>query len=722
MLFSGYCVVTALGSEIVYSETPSSDGTSFQSANAIVGGAFVTSLTCAAASRLTRTTNKRPMINLAIALAFVATQSAPISIEAQFDVALGVAGLSTKTARFDEGLLKLYGSGEFTAPFYEALSQNPWRAPFYVGVVRAELASAVEKPSNALMTGTRLLGYGTRRTLLGDPIATFTEAAKAKDALATAISDYKKAGLISGEVPDLTGVPAETQQAAALVLRALLETIPYRRMAFKHVGNIQAAYDFMVKNATNDDVGGEPFNQMLDIAHQTDLSYLAAGGHDLMLACQAAAAITEAVPETAQYDVKVDTVWGQIRLSGAGTTIYTEPSLLVIDTGGKDTYINVPSNTSAKNWASIVIDTKGDDKYISDPLLAVKSIESWDGRKTLTGAPGPGGALFGYSYLIDTDGNDLYRSSRPAIGSGTFGIGMVLDTAGNDAYDAYVNGEGFGYFGAGILEDSSGDDTYDGFNLVQGVGKTAGFGYLVDRKGTDRYSANDHVFDFPSAQSAEHNTSMAQGAGYGRRADYSDGHSWSGGIGILFDGLGDDTYTCGVFGQGTGYWQGVGMLWDTGGTDNYTGQWYVQGAAAHFAIGYIEDTAGSDTYVAKMNMALGAGHDFSIGYLLDREGDDKYSAPNLSLGAGNANGMGIFADFGGNDKYESTGITLGKGAEADAGGIRSRGLCLGVFLDMAGQDSYPSSCPWAVNGARTANWTTKGLSAPESQLGVFLDE
>jgi hypothetical protein len=215
---------------------------------------------------------------------------------------------------------------------------------------------------------------------------------------------------------------------------------------------------------------------------------------------------------------------------------------------------------------------------------------------------------------------------------------------------------------------------------------------------------------------------MAQGAGYGYRSDYLTGHSLSGGIGILYDAGGKDSYLCGVFGQGTGYWEGVGVLWDEKGDDRYQGMWYVQGAAAHYAFGYLEDIAGNDTYIAEMNMALGAGHDFSVGMMLDRAGGDTYSAPNLSLGAGNANGIGVFADLLGNDKYTSTGLTLGKASEATRGSIRERALCLGLFIDLDGADTYPPAASWAKNGARTANWTDRGPFPPESQVGVFWDE
>ena len=292
---------------------------------------------------------------------------------------------------------------------------------------------------------------------------------------------------------------------------------------------------------------------------------------------------------------------------------------------------------------------------------------------------------------------------------------------GDDIYDAYTDAIGHAAFGIGILDDWKGADRYTGFTNVEGSAGVSGLGLLVDRLGDDQYVANNEVLDFPSPQTKLANVSMAQGAATGRRADYIDGHSLSGGVGILMDEDGNDRYTCGVFGQGVGYWEGVGILHDEGGADKYTGQWYVQGASAHFGIGYLHDAGGSDEFTAGMNMAQGAGHDFGIGFLLKEGGADKYKAPNLSLGAGNANGIGVFVDTSGDDVYDASGTTLGRAAEAPKGSLRERALALGVFMDLSGQDVYPSSVPWAQNARRTANWTDRRPAAAESQTGVFWD-
>lgn len=656
--------------------------------------------------------------------------------ENDFDTALGVLGLSTRTARFDRDLLRLWDETEFTTPLYALTSGDPWRMPFICETFRREIGGQTGLPSDTLNTILRMTGDGTRRTLLGSPLAAVEAAAAKPGALERILADLKAAGVIKSDPPALTSVPKDVQHAAALVLGAAMQALPMRRLALKNVGDVADAYLFVSLRGRNEG-DGEEADRMLRLQRSIDLSLMGVAAHDVLYATYrapgadrgtepkppgAAAQLVRAVSPELKYDWEVETTWGTIRLTGGGDTSHPDrPTLLIIDTGGNDTYVNAGANASAGNWLSLVIDTKGNDRYVSDAGLTTTPIAEFANRKTAGAQPGPAGALFGLAGIFDLSGNDVYRSHRPGLASARFGVAVLEDEAGDDLYDGYADSTAFAALGAAILEDQSGVDVYRCFTTSQGSAGVRGAAILVDRAGNDTYEANDKLVDFPSPQSAEHNISLAQGASIGRRADYTDGHSLAGGVGVLYDADGDDTYTCGVFGQGVGYWQGVGMLWDGAGRDAYLGQWYVQGASAHFAVGYMEDVSGADHYVAKMNMAQGAGHDFSVGWLLDREGDDVHEAPNLSLGAGNANGIGIFLDLLGNDKYASSGITLGKAADAGPTGLRSRALCLGVFLDFQGDDVYPEGLTWAKSATRTANWTQRHPRAEESQGGVFWD-
>lgn len=644
-----------------------------------------------------------------------------MNLEADFDVALGTIGMTTRTARFDSGILPFFAPTQFTTPFYKSVRDNPWRMPYFAETFRRELGANPTKPHETFDVGLKLAGFGTRRNLIGSPIAYAEELSRKPDPLRLVLNDLKASGVIRAEIPAITGVPPEVQQAAALILSTISRSVSYRRMALKDVGAVEDAFLFLASNG-RDDLQGENQDRMERMAKSVDLAYFGVAAHDIAQATTQAQEMIGKVLTGSRYQFEIETTWGTIRLCGGKDDTHPDkPALLIIDTGGNDTYLNVPANANASNWATVVIDQDGDDKYLSDAAMATTPIPTFAGRKLGGAKPGPGGALLGVSVLFDAAGNDLYRSHRPAFGSGRFGFAAHLDLGGDDVYDSFADSQGFGAFGAGLLIDNAGADTYQGFNQCQGVGLTLGFGMLLDVTGGDKYLANDSVIDLPSPQSDKNNLSMSQGAGYGRRGDYIDGHSWAGGVGILLDQAGDDVYSCGVFGQGVGYWEGVGCLFDEDGKDSYLGQWYVQGASAHFAIGYLEDVAGNDTYVAGMNMAQGAGHDFSVGYLFDRAGADNYKAPNLSLGAGNANGIGLFVDLTGNDTYAATGLTMGRGAEATKQSIRGRALCLGLFMDMAGEDTYPTTVQYSGNARKSANWTSKEANPQESQVGVYWD-
>lgn len=661
------------------------------------------------------------MITTAAALLVLTATVSQNPLEADFETGLGLAGLTPGTARFDSGILQFYRQGDGGTALFSSCYNDPWRAPFFVDMYRRQLKLASGRPVSLVEMASRGVGQGSRRSLLGDPAAPFAERARPNDSLTGALAKLKESGILKSAAPPTASLPSEVREAAAALIYAALALVDYRKAAFSEVADLSAAYTLFAT------ASGEPDGPLAEarqgrVQRQVDTTVLYAAAQDMGAVASWAENRARLVPADKAYSWTVDTDWGRITLTGGSDTTHEgQSTFILIDTGGNDTFVNVPSNASASNWASIVLDTNGNDRYVSDPALTKTGLAEWPLRSKSRGARGPGSALFGVSYLLDTKGDDVYRSARSSMGSARFGVSYVGDYSGNDQYDAYADSQGFGHYGLGILDDTDGNDVYRCFTQSQGVGLPHGLGLLGDTKGDDTYVANDQVLDFPSAQSGDHNNSMAQGAGYGFRADYLTGHSQSGGVGILYDQQGDDTYSCGVFGQGVGYWEGAGFLWDEGGKDGFTGQWYVQGASAHFGLGYLEDGGGDDTYTALLNMAQGAGHDFSIGMLLDRAGTDKYQAPNLSLGAANANGIGVLLDIAGDDEYRATGTAIGMSNEAQKGSLRERALSLGVFLDLGGSDSYPDFAVWAKNGSRAANWNSKGRKPEESQVGVFLD-
>jgi hypothetical protein len=460
-------------------------------------------------------------------------------------------------------------------------------------------------------------------------------------------------------------VPPIVARAAAILLEAMPGALQKRNQALVKVGGpdkLQAAYEHARDLALEYKVDADT----LKLMDAVDLTTLIQGGQELARALDASSTALAAVPAQ-RFEFAWDTPIGAIALNGIQDNVYAaRPYLLIIDTGGNDRYASGGATMSADNPISLLLDLAGDDVYEAK------------------GGPAFGAGILGYGFLLDAAGNDVYRMDRLACGVGVFGVGMLLDRDGKDRYEIDQLGQGAAFFGIGVLSDLAGDDEYHCFQQAQGFGGTRGCGVLVDREGNDLYEADDAKIRYPSEQDPKHNTSLAQGCAFGRRAHPGDGNSLAGGVGVLIDGKGDDRYRCGVFGQGVSYWYGLGMLIDLEGHDVYEGVWYCQGSAAHYGVGVLCDLAGNDRYLTKLTMGQGAAHDYSIAWLHDVAGNDAYECPGNCMGFALYNGIGILWDEGGDDAYKTGGPGLG-----GAGESRPESLCLGMFIDEGGKNQFP---------------------------------
>lgn len=662
---------------------------------------------------------------LAAALAALFIASAPAGGQAPrtaWDDLLDKVGLTRATCRFDLLDMNLYGGGERRLPFFDAMHQDPLRIPFYARITRQGILRAEGKLGPLVSVAAGRTGDGTRLDLLGDPLKTEMENAGRPGALLKALREVyiaSGAAMPAAEGKRLAGlaasVPADVQRAASLLLQAELRALSWRRKAVAGIGKATLAAGFADLTAPPTD-SDDASVEMERLQRGVDMKRMLVGGELLAFAMDHARAILAARGEmrgsmnteradqgSERFRFDAETPLGRVSLRGATDDLYPPGAsyLLILDTGGNDTYRSGGATTDPDHPVSLIVDVSGNDRYIERADLDSRGVAEHDRRKTLPRKPSVGSGVLGYGLVLDMGGDDVYRAIGQTQGAGAFGVGALADLTGDDVYDCHTLGQGSATFGVGVLADGAGADTYRCFQTSQGYGGTGGSGMLADfGAGNDTYEANDAVIDFAAPQSAQHNANLAQGFGYGRRADYTDGHSLAGGVGVLMDGGGANAFSCGIFGQGAGYWYGLGMLLAGPGDDRFTGQWYVQGSAAHFAVGVLDDEAGADVYKAAMNMAQGAGHDFSVGFLLDHAGDDRYEAPNLSLGGGNANGMGLFWDRAGDDTYVvRPSTTLGRGSiEASGrGSVRERNLTLGLFLDTGGKDRYPGEIPSARN-------------------------
>ncbi len=342
--------------------------------------------------------------------------------------------------------------------------------------------------------------------------------------------------------------------------------------------------------------------------------------------------------------------------------------------------------------ALLVVDLGGDDHYTGEiassnahrPVGLALDMSGND-RYHATG-PAQGAGMCGIGILLDAAGNDNYEASRYAQGVGQFGFGLCADLAGNDTYFTKFSGQGCGYFGVGLLFDSDGRDQYKLYADGQGLGGIGGVGVLADRKGDDTYEAvrDSTITGRPSYHSPEDNVTVsnAQGCAMGRRGDGADGHSWAGGLGALLDSEGNDKYVSGNWSMGTGYWFGIGLLHDGAGDDEYRSTVWGQGSGAHFCIGALIDEGGNDLHMAEANsnMCMAWGHDFTIALLVNIGGNDVYDVQGNGISGSINRSVSILVDVGGDDRYVGKAGNYPGKAEFDAR-FRARGGVSDYFAD-----------------------------------------
>ena len=363
--------------------------------------------------------------------------------------------------------------------------------------------------------------------------------------------------------------------------------------------------------------------------------------------------------------VYFDTPMGPVAIGGPGPTVYHGDYFFILDLGGNDRYQGrVAAASSAWNRpVSVLIDLGGDDAYLSGKPLD------------------QGAALFGTAILWDLgQGRDLYRAGDLSQGAAILGAGLLLDEGGKNRFEGGALTQGAAGFGFGILATGRGNDSFDAARFAQGFGGVRGFGALVDLGGNDVYHAGGVYLHKPLFN--DRYQSLSQGFGIGER--YKDA---SGGIGLLYDGGGNDLYLCDIYGQGAGYWMGLGVLIDESGNDQYVCGQYGQGAGIHLAAGGLWDRKGDDTYTLHHGVGQGGAHDLALGWLLDESGDDFYQGSGLTQGAAKANGVAFFIDKEGRDAYSGipfNGHGTQQGYAEDARGYGS----VALFLDLAGEDAF----------------------------------
>lgn len=397
-----------------------------------------------------------------------------------------------------------------------------------------------------------------------------------------------------------------------------------------------------------------PRPRLLDLVSRVDLVTIRAAAERLTLAVEAAVTKLRANKEDITGKIRLRVGSLPVLIAGRGADTHDETDVrLTIDLGGNDRYVG--RHGAGVGYASVLIDAGGDDTYEPKDLSL-------------------GAGILGVGLARDLGGHDVVRGRSLCLGAGLAGVGVYAKDGGHDNYSSVALAQGFGFFGVGLMLDTNGDDTYRLKLMGQGAGRTAGWGWLVDRAGTDVYRAGGLAMNEPLFTGVSY--SFAQGFGMGFREDTG---GISGGAGLLTDGGGDDAYWGDTYQQAASYWFSLGSLFDASGNDTYTGHHYCQASAMHMTGAYLFDLGGDDAYSVKVGAAHAIGHDYGVAFFLDRSGGDLYASQDSTPGIGVANGLGIFVDGDGTDRYHGP---PGKGNAA-------RGTySLGVFVDLNGADLY----------------------------------
>ena len=443
---------------------------------------------------------------------------------------------------------------------------------------------------------------------------------------------------------------------------------------------------------------------------------------------------------------EVETELGLVMITGPGSDAPGDIGevAFLLDMGGDDTWTHPVGSSGRSTPVSVHIDLGGNDVYGyeeadsgDEHLLPADSGGRYNGdanygRFSLSTTGRQGSGRFGVGMLFDLGGgSDQYKSLRMSQGWGHLGVGVLFDEGGSDSYEAEAGAQGAGSLGIGVLLDVDGNDTYRTYTFSQGFGYVGGGGLAWDGAGDDTWYANPgreqdggHTVYYSAQMTTGGNSSFVQGAGFGHRND-AELTFLSGGIGMLRDAQGDDSYIAGVFAQGTGYWQGTGMLLDGAGHDEYDAYWYVQGAAAHYAIGMLlDDGDGDDALNSRMvpvAMQFGAGHDFSVGVHVNEAGDDNYTYAGLGAGASNCQGIGIVVDNDGSDVWNALSSSAnGLGNHSGECETRTQVDSIGLLMDSGGS---PDTWIWPGDSLAPADDSSFGHRAhdTEDEFGGAVD-
>jgi hypothetical protein len=604
----------------------------------------------------------------------VLAESTPI------DEVLAPFSVEARDLRPDPSALLASRDAAGQSPLLRGLLLDPWQAAYRIGMLERRYASRHDSVHRQYQTTATLSGADIARGYIGNPLARIDAFLLAQpDPLVGAVQLLRGVGIEISETaqaPTLAELPNPFRFEFSRLLSTIAQAEDFRRRAFRDLPPDLTAD--LIRRQLSGSAGATDLDYRLHV-DTIEPEALHAGMLDLVAATEDFAHFLGQGGDLPAVDWHLKTSAGFIVLRGApDSEVYVgDPPLLLVDLRGNDRYEFADGDST--RTISIVYDHEGDDEF--------------------SGAVAR--SALGYAIHWDARGNDVYDGNDFTQSSATFGAALLFDGEGNDEYRARFATQGYAVAGAALLLDHAGNDSYQALSYAQASAGPRAAATLRDAAGNDNYALTATPLIRPSAQLADRNVSAGQGVGWGIRADLIDGRSLAGGVGLLLDGDGNDTYRGQVICQGSGFLEGVGALVDHAGSDDYEGAWYAQASGAHRAIGILIDRGnGNDRHHATHYSSVGTAHDASLALLVNDGGNDTYHVRNLGLGGTNDGGFSILQDAGGNDHYtihDRAGHGLGSARITHYGTTREESLGTGIFFDLGGEDRYDLRRPGAGN-------------------------
>ncbi|MGM0555091.1 MAG: hypothetical protein ACQEVA_01820 [Myxococcota bacterium] len=647
--------------------------------------------------------------------------------------------------------------------------RHPMRGIAQMTEILADIDASSDSPSAAVESAASAAGLNVTGTA-GSYSFSGTESK-----LTQAVSQFITA---AGGTPDTSAleteaadVPSEFQDVAAPIIASAAEALTARNDALQGAGWSDSDRDDFYENApylflpgTSAQEASAPdlTNALVETrVREFPLTDMATAAANLAATIESVQGDTSNAANWTGFSYVVDTPAGKIVLGDAGNTTYdpTADSTLdgdiavLIDAGGDDVYkLPAGANNSGANGVSLLLDVSGSDEYSyvevadandnssilpsdADGRAAGGDLTQEDGPVSLSATGRQGAARMGVAMLVDWGtAVDTYESLRMSQGSAMLGVGLLFDSGGDDTYTAEAFSQGASLKGLGVLWDADGTDNYKVWHAGQGFGTASGLGLLRDVAGGDSYEAvkgspqGPDVLYFSLADRAASNRNLAQGASAGVAATAS-APGLAGGMGLLSDAAGVDTYAAGTFAQGFGSVRGVGVLHDIEGADSYDARGSVQGAGTNYGAGLLVDAAGDDIYNAATSRVRqngqGSGNAYGWGVFWDAAGDDEVTYSTPGGGIGRDGGYGFVFNDGGADTHTSA-AEAGWGFavnDASSGSPLEDALTIGVFLDAGSDtDTYDRPNVGQSSIGNDSTWLQPDVSTFAAERGSGVDE